>query len=103
VHNFQRASTKERQLPPALFALPPNPSPLTLPDPSRDHSFTLPCCPVAVAGFVGSSAPELVLNAVRSRFDRTGHPRRLGVVMVASVGNSKGRGADVLAVEGLVE
>ncbi|GAB4815940.1 hypothetical protein N2152v2_002986 [Parachlorella kessleri] len=55
-----------------------------------------------VSGFVGSSSPELLLNAVRRRFDTTGHPRELGVVVVASAGNNKGRGADVLAAEGLV-
>ena len=52
---------------------------------------------------MGTSCPELLLQAVRARFDRTGRPARLGLVTVASVGNSKGRGADVLGVEGLVE
>ena len=55
-----------------------------------------------VSGFVGSSSPELLLNAVRQRFDASGHPRELGIVVVASAGNNKGRGADVLAAEGLV-
>lgn len=56
-----------------------------------------------VAGFVGSSCPEAVLNAVRARFEAEAHPRGLGLIIAASSGNSRGRGTDVLAVEGLVE
>lgn len=64
---------------------------------------TRPARCAQVAGFVGTACPEALLNAVRARFEASGHPHGLGVVMVASVGNSKGRGADVLATEGLVE
>eukprot|EP00887_Chlorella_sp_A99_P000146 scaffold16.g146.t1 len=58
---------------------------------------------MTVAGFVGTSCPEVLLNAVRRRFDTSGHPLRLGLIYAASVGNSKGRGLDVLATEGLVD
>ncbi|KAI3425234.1 hypothetical protein D9Q98_009002 [Chlorella vulgaris] len=54
------------------------------------------------AGFVGTSCPELLLNAVRERFEATGHPQNLGVIFAASAGNSKGRGCDQLAAQGLV-
>ncbi|PSC74812.1 transferase [Micractinium conductrix] len=55
------------------------------------------------AGFVGTGCPELLLNAVRERFDACGAPSRLGLIFAASVGNSKGRGADQLSAEGLVD
>lgn len=54
------------------------------------------------AGFVGASAPEVVLCAIRARFDATSHPRDLGLIFTASAGDSKGRGLGVLAAEGLV-
>ncbi|EFN53785.1 hypothetical protein CHLNCDRAFT_36346 [Chlorella variabilis] len=55
------------------------------------------------AGFVGTSCPEALLNAVRRQYEATGHPRGLGLIYAASAGNSKGRGLDQLAVEGLVD
>lgn len=58
---------------------------------------------LTIAGFVGTSLPELLLRAVRERFDATGAPANLGLIYAASVGNSKGRGFDLLAAEGLVD
>ena len=60
----------------------------------------LPC--LQVSGFVGSGHPELLVNALRECFDRTGHPRNLHLFTVAAVGDGKGRGLGRLAVKGLV-
>jgi propionate CoA-transferase len=58
---------------------------------------------MTVQGFVGTGIPEALTTALRRRFDSTGHPRGLSLLMVASVGDGKGRGMDRLAVEGLLE
>ncbi|KAI7836601.1 hypothetical protein COHA_009559 [Chlorella ohadii] len=39
----------------------------------------------------------------RQQFEATGSPRNLGLIWAASVGDSKGRGCDQLAAEGLVD
>lgn len=39
---------------------------------------------------------------MRKRFDDTAEPRDLHLVTVASTGDKKGRGLDVLGVEGLI-
>lgn len=57
---------------------------------------------VTITGFVGVCCPEYILNALRKRFDDTGEPRELGLIWGISSGDKKGRGYDVLAVEGLV-
>lgn len=59
---------------------------------------------LTVQGFVGTALPEALTLALRRRFDATGHPRGLSLLMVASVGDGKGRGMDVLAQkEGLLK
>ncbi|KAL6771680.1 hypothetical protein ACKKBG_A27390 [Auxenochlorella protothecoides x Auxenochlorella symbiontica] len=58
---------------------------------------------VTVAGFVGSGPPDSLFKALRQRYDSTSTPRNLSIIFLASVGNSKGAGLDVLATEGLVE
>ena len=55
-----------------------------------------------MSGFVGSGHPELLVNALRERFDRTGHPKNIHLYAVAAVGDGKGRGLGRLAVKGLV-
>ncbi|KAK2080545.1 hypothetical protein QBZ16_000398 [Prototheca wickerhamii] len=57
---------------------------------------------VTLAGFVGSSPPDALVQALRRRFDETRSPKNLGLIFIACVGNSKGGGHDVLAAEGLV-
>ncbi|KAK9806022.1 hypothetical protein WJX73_006283 [Symbiochloris irregularis] len=57
---------------------------------------------ITVAGFVGTGLPEALVNAVRARFDASGHPCNLHLYAVAAVGDGKGRGMCKLAVEGLV-
>jgi hypothetical protein len=57
---------------------------------------------VTVNGFVGSGHPELLVNALRDRFNASGHPQRLHLYTVAAVGDGKGRGLGRLAVKGLV-
>ncbi len=83
---------------------------------------------ITVSGFVGSGAslwwctascglsslcaaaecdtmtghPELLVNAVRERFEHCGQPRNLHLFNVAAVGDGKGRGLGKLAVKGLV-
>lgn len=63
---------------------------------------THPHIRLQTAGFVGSSPPHALLKALRDRFDATASPRNLGLMFIASVGNSKGVGTDLLAVDGLV-
>lgn len=58
---------------------------------------------ITVQGFVGTGIPEALTTALRRRFDTTGHPKNLSLLMVASVGDGKGRGMDQLAQEGLLE
>ena len=41
---------------------------------------------------MGIGCPEALLNALRARFDASGSPRNLGVLMAASAGDFKGRG-----------
>lgn len=57
---------------------------------------------VTVAGFVGCSCPDLLLEALRARFDATGLPRDLTLLYVASASDGKGRGVDRLSADGLV-
>ncbi|KAK9817065.1 hypothetical protein WJX72_009007 [[Myrmecia] bisecta] len=57
---------------------------------------------VTVGGFVGCGCPELLLQAVRQRFDASGQPRNMHLFNVATGGDGKGRGLDVLAAPGLV-
>lgn len=58
-----------------------------------------------VGGFVGCGMPELLVNAVRERFDSTGHPRGLHLLQVATVGDGKGRGmyGTFAAIEGFLQ
>lgn len=78
-----------------------SPSPLR-PPPQRNNPSPPPHAHAQMAGFVGSSPPHALLKALRDRFDATASPRNLGLMFIASVGNSKGVGTDLLAVEGLV-
>jgi propionate CoA-transferase len=55
-----------------------------------------------VSGCVGTGCPELLIEALRERFDATGHPRNLRVWVMAPAGDGKGRGFGRLAVKGLV-
>lgn len=55
-----------------------------------------------VGGFAGTSCPDLLLKALRARFDATQHPRNLTLLFVASPGDGKERGLNRLAVRGLV-
>lgn len=51
---------------------------------------------------MGSGSCEHLLKALRKRFDDTARPRGLHLVTVATTGDRKGRGQDVLAVEGMI-
>ena len=53
-----------------------------------------------MGGFVGTGLPEALLLALRRRFDATARPAALSLLMVASVGDSKGRGAHFKAYFG---
>lgn len=55
-----------------------------------------------VAGFAGTSCPDLLLQAVRARYDATQQPRNLTLIFVASPGDGKERGLNRLATRGLV-
>ncbi len=57
---------------------------------------------ITVQGFVGAGGPEALTDALRARFDATARPRGLSLLVVASVGDGKGRGMDRLAAEGLL-
>lgn len=58
---------------------------------------------VALAGFVGCSCPESVLDALRARYDATSSPRGLCLMWGISSGDKKQRGFGVLAREGLLK
>ena len=57
---------------------------------------------IAVNGFIMSGAADELLAALEKRFLETGHPRDLTLVLITSVGDGQGRGADRLAHEGLI-
>lgn len=44
-------------------------------------------CGVTVGGFVGSGCPEALLNALRARFDASGTPRGLKLLLPVSSGD----------------
>lgn len=58
---------------------------------------------IALAGFVGCSCPEAIIDALRSRFDESSTPRECTLVWGISSGDKKTRGYGKLAVEGLVK
>lgn len=55
-----------------------------------------------VAGFVGSSCPDLLLQALRARFDEQSTPRNLTLIYVASAADGNAAGLNRLAARGLV-
>ncbi len=55
-----------------------------------------------MSSFVGTGSPELLFQALRERYDATGHPQNLKLWVVAPAGDGKGRGFGQLAVRGLV-
>ena len=58
---------------------------------------------VAIVGAGGGMLePDLLIRAVRERFDQTGHPRDLTIVHSAGMGDSMARGLGPLAVPGLI-
>lgn len=57
---------------------------------------------VAIDGFVGYS-PEELLEGLSDRFDKTGEPRNLTLIFAAGIGDSKEKGINRLAHEGLIK
>ncbi len=57
---------------------------------------------LAVDGFVGSACPEELLLALEARFLETGEPRGLTVLASTGSGDTRGRGLDRLAHDGMV-
>jgi len=57
---------------------------------------------LAVDGFVGSATPEELLIALEQRFAASGQPRGLTVLASTGQGDTRGRGLDRLAGDGLV-
>lgn len=58
---------------------------------------------VAVDGFIGADVPEEILVALENRFVETKSPSDLTLVYAAGVGDSKDRGMNHLAYEGLIK
>ena len=69
---------------------------------AASHIAEAPCSASQTFGFVGCGSPEHLLHALRARFDKLGSPQGLHLYQVVVTGNSKGRGLDILAAEGLV-
>lgn len=58
---------------------------------------------LVTGGFVGSSAPETLSNAIEKLFLETGHPKNITLVHAAGQGDGKGKGADHYAHEGMIK
>src|SRR5260221_6380933 len=58
---------------------------------------------VASSGFVGSGTPDELIAALEKRFTETGSPRDLTLLFAAAPGDSKDRGLNRLARDGLVK
>ena len=57
---------------------------------------------VVPGGFGSCGHPDTLTEALRDRFEDTGHPRNLSLLFGAGAGDKAGRGIDVLARPGLV-
>ncbi|MFO7570376.1 MAG: acyl CoA:acetate/3-ketoacid CoA transferase [Smithellaceae bacterium] len=58
---------------------------------------------LSIDGFIGGLAPEELLSGLEKRFLATGEPKNLTLLFAAGIGDSKGKGIDRLAHEGMVK
>ncbi len=58
---------------------------------------------VCLDGFIGGVAPEELMISLERRFLETGEPKNLTLVYASGIGDSKDRGANRLAHEGLIK
>lgn len=58
---------------------------------------------VSIDGFIGGLAPEELLLGLKRRFLETGEPRNLTLLFAAGIGDSKDKGINHLAQEGLLK
>lgn len=58
---------------------------------------------VCLDGFIGGVAPEELMIGLERRFLETGEPKNLTLVYASGIGDSKDRGANRLAHEGLIK
>lgn len=57
---------------------------------------------IALEGFLGSDVAEEMLRAIRSRFDKEGHPQGLDVWHASGIGDGISKGTNNLAAKGLL-
>ena len=57
---------------------------------------------ISIDGFIGGLAPEELLIGLERRFLETGEPNDLTLLFAAGIGDSRGRGIDHLAHEGML-
>ncbi len=57
---------------------------------------------ISIDGFIGGLAPEELLIGLERRFLETGEPNGLTLLFAAGIGDSRGRGIDHLAHEGML-
>ncbi|HQL01689.1 MAG TPA: CoA-transferase, partial [Smithellaceae bacterium] len=57
---------------------------------------------ISIDGFIGGLAPEELLIGLERRFLETGEPNDLTLLFAAGIGDSRGRGIDRLAHEGML-
>jgi propionate CoA-transferase len=58
---------------------------------------------VSIDGFIGGLAPEELLIGLERRFLETGEPKNLTLIFAAGIGDSKDKGINHLAHEGLLQ
>lgn len=57
---------------------------------------------IAINGFIMAGCADELLYALAERYRKEGHPKDLTLVLITSAGDGAGRGADRLALPGMI-